>query len=125
VPNTRNVPQWRRIAARTTIGSAQIGLALPSEALELDESGTESFRQSLRNIINELHPAPRHHSNRRPSNHGCSAALKIVGRNSSVRVKEVLGKYLFRRLWRFGVCIGQKNELKGPALNRRRWRGRN
>src|SRR5580700_759946 len=36
-------------------GSAQMGIAVPSSAFQSDESGTESFRQSLHNIIDGLH----------------------------------------------------------------------
>jgi hypothetical protein len=39
------------------IGSAQLGIAVPSAAFQSDESGTESLRQSLHNIINKLRPA--------------------------------------------------------------------
>ena len=39
------------------IGSAQMGIAVPSNAFQSDESGTERFRQSLHNIIDELQPA--------------------------------------------------------------------
>ena len=39
------------------IGSTQMGIAVPSSALQSDESGRESFRPSLHNIIDELHPA--------------------------------------------------------------------
>lgn len=39
------------------IGSTQMGIAVPWAAFESDESGTESFRQSLHNIINTLCPA--------------------------------------------------------------------
>jgi hypothetical protein len=39
------------------MGSVQMGIAVPSAAFQSDESGTESFRQSLHNIISKLRPA--------------------------------------------------------------------
>lgn len=79
------------------IGSTQTGIAMPSEA--------EHFRQSLHNIINEFHPAIITTAADVPAATDVKAALKIVGGNSSVRAKEVLDEYLFRRLWEFSVCI--------------------